>query len=75
MVSDAAALPQALGEGDDALIALAKEVPFCDQDPDQTLPLGGLIRERVGLKLLDQAEADEAFGPRIGQAVGLFGGD
>src|SRR4029450_2898348 len=73
MVSDVAALPQARGEGEGDLIALAEEVPFCDHDPDQTLPLGVLIRERVGLKLLDQAEADET--PRIGPAVDIFGGD
>src|SRR5580765_3804775 len=73
MVSDVAALPQARGEGDDDLIALAEEVPFRDQDLDQTLPLGVLIRERIGLKLLDQAEADEA--PGIGPAVDLVGGD
>jgi len=73
MVSDVAVLPQAGGEVDDDLIALAEEVPFCDQDPDQALPLGVLIRERVGLKLLDQAEMDEAIG--TSQAVDLFGGD
>ena len=73
MVSDLAARSQARGEGEDNLIALAEEMPFCDQDPDHTFPLGALTREGALLKLLDQAKMDEA--PRIGQAVHVFGGD
>ena len=55
--------------------ARAEEVPFCDHDRDQSFPFGDLIRKRIGLKLLDQAEANEAFGPLLGPAVGLFDGD
>ncbi len=75
MIGNVAPLLQGFGEADDGLIAAAKEVPFGDQDADQTLLLGGPSRERIGLQLLDQEEVDEAFGPLVGKAVDLFGGD
>jgi len=82
---------QTLSEGDDCVIAIAKEVAFGDQDVDRTLALGGidisqallkgpqpsamLIREGIGLKLLDQRCVDEAFGLRLGPAVDVLGGE
>src|SRR5437870_10362375 len=66
---------QRLGKVCNHLVVLAEEVPFRDQQVDQTPFLDVLVIRGIGMKLLNEAKVDGTSGPAVDKTTDLSRGD